>query len=58
MLTKNFNSLNKDYICPFKRSGQQEKPDYNFDAEYTGGHKAYTQKKDTHVLIFHDRIIL
>jgi hypothetical protein len=41
-----------------KRRGQQEKPDYKFGAEYMGGHKAYPKKRDTDVLIFHDRIVL
>lgn len=44
---------------PFiKRSGQQEKPDYKFGAEYMGGHKAFPKKRDTDILIFRDRIIL
>src|SRR5919198_1430645 len=44
---------------PFiKRSGQQEKPDYKFGAEYIGGHKAFPKKRDTDLLIFRDRIIL
>jgi hypothetical protein len=44
---------------PFiKRSGQQEKPDYKFGAEYMGGHKAFPKKRDTDLLIFRDRIIL
>jgi hypothetical protein len=34
------------------------KPDYKFGAEYMGGHKAFPKKKDTDLLIFHDRIIL
>jgi hypothetical protein len=41
-----------------KKSGQQEKPDYKFGAEYMGGHKAYPKKRDTNVLVFHDRIVL
>jgi hypothetical protein len=44
---------------PFiKRSGQHEKPDYKFGAEYMGGHKSFPKKRDTDLLIFHDRIIL
>jgi hypothetical protein len=41
-----------------RRSAQREEPDYKFGAEYMGGHKAFPKKKDTDVLIFHDRIIL
>lgn len=43
---------------PLFRRGAQEKLDYKFDDEYMGGHKAYPKKRDTEILIYHDRIIL
>ena len=43
---------------PLFRRGTQEKLDCKFDAEYIGGHRAYPKKRDTEILIYHDRIIL
>jgi hypothetical protein len=45
-------------IIPLFRRGAQEKLDCKFDAEYMGGHRAYPKKRDTEILIYHDRIIL
>ena len=33
-------------------------PDYEFDAEYMGGHKAYPKKRDVKVLIYEDRLVI
>jgi hypothetical protein len=41
-----------------RKSAQQEEPDFKFEAEYMGGHKAFPRKKDTDVLIYHDRLVL
>jgi hypothetical protein len=39
-----------------ERLKQDEEKPRKFEGEYLGGHPAYTEKKKTDVLVYHDRI--